>query len=223
MEDEYLLVQIRCLFSRTSPLSKLIKPVKIGAMKTKMQHKGIQYPEDFTKIRRKERSKDDAWIKAFLARAEFGTMATADGDQPFLVTRNFVYDEKAHAIYMHGAKKGRTYESASLGPKVCFSASEAGRLLPAKKAMNLGTEFGGVVIFGHLHVVDNIDEARHGLQLLCDKYFPHLKPDVDYETTTETDLIVTAVLRIDINSWSGKEKIAPDDFPGAFYFKDISA
>jgi hypothetical protein len=69
--------------------------------------------------------------------------------------------------------------------------------------------------------VDNIDEAKHGLQLLCDKYFPHLKPDVDYEATTDTDLIVTAVLRIDIKSWSGKEKKAPDDFPGAFYFKEM--
>jgi hypothetical protein len=44
---------------------------------------------------------------------------------------------------------------------------------------------------------------------------------VDYETTTDTDLIVTAVLRIDIVSWSGKEKKAPDDFPGAFYFKEM--
>jgi hypothetical protein len=181
----------------------------------------MQYPEDFTKLRRKERGKDDAWIEAFLARAEFGTMATTHGDQPFLVTRNFSYDAKAHAIYMHGAKKGRTYESAMETPKVCFSTSEAGRLLPADRAMNLGTEFGGVVIFGRLHIVDNIDEAKHGLQLLCDKYFPHLKPDVDYETTTDTDLIVTAVLRIDIESWSGKEKKAPDDFPGAFYFKEM--
>jgi nitroimidazol reductase NimA-like FMN-containing flavoprotein (pyridoxamine 5'-phosphate oxidase superfamily) len=87
--------------------------------------------------------------------------------------------------------------------------------------VNLGTEFGGVVAFGRLHVVEEVEEAKHGLQLLCDKYFPHLKPDVDYETITEADLKVTAVLRIDIKSWSGKEKKAPDDFPGAFYFDDI--
>ena len=178
-------------------------------------------PEEFTKIRRKERGKDDVWIKDFLARAEFGTMATAKGDQPFLVTRNFAYDETAHAIYMHGAKKGRTHDKAMEAPRVCFSASEAGRLLPAKRAMNLGTEFGGVVAFGRLHLVDDAAEARHGLQLLCSKYFPHLEPGVDYETTTEADLKVTAVLRIDIESWSGKEKKAPEDFPGAFYFHDV--
>jgi nitroimidazol reductase NimA-like FMN-containing flavoprotein (pyridoxamine 5'-phosphate oxidase superfamily) len=178
-------------------------------------------PEEYTIIRRKERGKDTAWIKAFLARAEFGTMATVQGDQPFLVTRNFVYDEAAHAIYMHGAKKGRTYNNARESPRVCFSASKAGRLLPGKSATDFGTEFGGVVVFGRLHLVEDFDEARHGLQTLCDKYFPHLTPDVDYETVTDSDLKATAVLRIDIESWSGKEEKAPDDFPGAFNFQDI--
>lgn len=177
--------------------------------------------EEYTKIRRKERGKEDAWIITFLARTEYGTMATAKDEQPFLVTRNFAYDAAAHAIYMHGAKKGRTYDSATEAPKVCFSASEAGRLLPGKRAMNLGTEFGGVVAFGRLHLVEELDEAKEGLQLLCDKYFPHLKPDVDYETVSDVDLKVTAVLRIDIESWSGKESKAPDDYPGAFYFGDI--
>ena len=97
-------------------------------------------PEEYTKIRRNERGKDAAWIKAFLGRSEFGTLATVQDDQPFLVTRNFAYDEAIHAIYMHGAQKGRTHESARSTPRVCFSASEAGRLLPAKRAMNLGTE-----------------------------------------------------------------------------------
>ncbi len=177
--------------------------------------------EEYTKIRRQERSKDAAWIKAFLARAEFGTLATAQGHQPFMVTRNFAYHKVSHAIYMHGAKKGRTYESARCVPRVCFGISEAGRLLPGLRAMNFGTEFGGVVAFGRLHVVEDFEEAKQGLQLLCDKYFPHLKPDVDYETTTDTDLKVTAVLRIDIESWSGKERKVPEDFPGAFYFNDV--
>ncbi len=177
--------------------------------------------EDYTKIRRKDRATDDAWIKAFLARAEFGTMATVQGDQPFLVTRNFVYDADKHAIYMHGAKKGRTFENVNEAPKICFSASEAGRLLPDERAMEFSTEFSGVVAFGRVHVVESVDEAKHGLLLLCKKYYPHLTPDVDYETATDTDLKVTAVLRIDIESWSGKAKKVADDFPGAFYFKDV--
>jgi nitroimidazol reductase NimA-like FMN-containing flavoprotein (pyridoxamine 5'-phosphate oxidase superfamily) len=196
--------------------------MQIGtSYRIRYKRKDMGSTEEYTKIRRDDRSQDESWIKSFLARAEFGTLATARDDQPFLVTRNFAYDANAHAIYMHGAQKGRTHESARNSPRVCFSASEAGRLLPAKRAMNLGTEFGGVVVFGRLHLVNEVNEGRHGLQLLCDKYFPHLEPGVDYETTTDVDLKVTAVLRIDIESWSGKEKKVAQDFPGAFYFRDV--
>ena len=175
--------------------------------------------EDLTKIRRHDRAKDESWIREFILRAPMGTMATVHEGQPFLVTRNFAYDPEAHAIYMHGAKKGRTIENVATNPRVCFNVSEMGRLLPDERAMEFGVEFAGVIAFGHIHLVTDTAEAKHGLQLLCDKYFPHLKPDVDYETTTETDLKVTAVFRIDIDSWSGKEKKVADDFPGAFYYQ----
>ncbi|MBM3144945.1 MAG: pyridoxamine 5'-phosphate oxidase family protein [Chloroflexi bacterium] len=176
---------------------------------------------DYIIMRRKERGKDDEWIKAFLARAGFGVMATALGDQPFLVTRNFAYDEGRHAIYMHGAKKGRTIENVQANPRVCFSVSEMGRLLPDTRAMEFGVEFAGVVAFGNISIVTDPQEARHGLQLLCDKYFPHMKPNMDYEPASDADLKITAVFRIDIESWSGKEKKVADDFPSAFYFTDI--
>ena len=148
-------------------------------------------------------------------------MAYGDGDQPYLVTRNFAYDHGAHAIYMHGAKKGLTYVSAGSTPRVCFSVSESGRLLPGPRAGNLGTEFSSVVLYGALHIVDDQDEARYGLKMLCEKYFPHMEYGQDYKPVTDDDLKVTAVLRIDIESWSGKETSAEQDFPGAFYFKDI--
>jgi uncharacterized protein len=176
--------------------------------------------EELTKIRRHDRGKDEAWILNFIQRAPMGTMATVHEGQPFLVTRNFAYDSETHAIYIHGAKKGRTIENVAAYPQVCFSASEMGRLLPDERAMEFGVEFAGVVAFGHISLVANPQEAKHGLQLLCDKYFPHLKPDIDYETTTDTDLKVTAVFRIDIDSWSGKEKHVAEDFPGAFYYEE---
>jgi nitroimidazol reductase NimA-like FMN-containing flavoprotein (pyridoxamine 5'-phosphate oxidase superfamily) len=178
-------------------------------------------PDKRTKIRRHDRAKDEAWIREIIQRAPMGTMATVHEGQPFLVTRNFVYDPEAHAIYLHGAKKGRTIENIQVDPKVCFSVSEMGRLLPDERAMDFSVEFAGVVAFGNISVVTDTDEAKHGLQLLCDKYFPHLKPDVDYDPPTDSDLKVTAVFRIDIESWSGKEKKVAEDFPGAFYYDEI--
>ncbi|MHC4505492.1 MAG: pyridoxamine 5'-phosphate oxidase family protein [Planctomycetota bacterium] len=178
-----------------------------------MKKDDIRQP--FDQIRRKDRAKDDAWIRAFLYRAAFGSLATVHDGQPFIVTRNFAYDEAAHAIYLHGAAQGRTHENVLADGRACFGVSEMGRLLPAETAMNFGVEYAGVVVFGRATIVNDSAEAKHGLQLLLDKYFPHLRPGEDYAPVTDEDLRVTAVYRIEIESWSGKEKKAEADFPGA--------
>jgi nitroimidazol reductase NimA-like FMN-containing flavoprotein (pyridoxamine 5'-phosphate oxidase superfamily) len=170
-------------------------------------------------IRREDRAvQDEDWIRAFLRRAPYGVIGTASEGQPFLVTRNFAYDEKAHAIYFHGATEGRTHDNALANDRVCFSVSEMGRLLPAERAAEFGVEFAGVIAFGRVSLVADHTEMKHGLQLLLDKYFAHLKPGGDYEATTDEDLEDVAVYRIDIDDWSGKQGKAPDDYPGAFNY-----
>ena len=116
--------------------------------------------QPFNEIRRRDRARDEAWIRAFLHRAPFGSLATVRDGQPFIVTRNFAYDEAVHAIYLHGAVEGRTYENAQADGRVCFSVSEMGRLLPAKRAMNFGVEYAGVVVFGHATIVTDTAEAK---------------------------------------------------------------
>ena len=181
-------------------------------------------PKDYlnqplTEMRRKDRAKDEAWIKAFLQRGAFGVMATSYEGQPFTNTRQYVYDEAANAIYMHGARTGRTPAVIAANDKVCFSVSEMGRLIPANEAVEVSVEFAGVMVFGRASVVDDNDEATRALQLLMDKYFPQFKPVKDYRPIEPKDLKITAVFRIDIESWSGKEKKIEGDPPGAFFYE----
>lgn len=176
-------------------------------------------PESLTAIRRRERAvHDDDWIIALLDRAEYGVLATCVGGWPFTVARNFVYDRQRHCLYLHGARKGRTYETVRAGARATFNVSEMGRLLPADEAMEMSVEYRGVVIFGRISLVEDPEEAKTALQALVDKYFPHLQVGRDYIPVRDVDLKVTATLRLDIEAWSGKEKKAPDDFPGAFLF-----
>lgn len=178
----------------------------------------ITKKEPINKIRRGSLTKDDIWIREFLTRGSVGTMATCIDEQPFLVTRNYAYDVEHHVVYLHGAKKGRTYKNLRNNDKVCFSVSEMGRLLPAHKACEVSMEFASVIIFGRCTIVNDNSEATHGLQLLLDKYFPHLTSGEDYEPITPDQVKTTAVLRIDIESWSGKEKKGKNIYPSAFYY-----
>ena len=175
-----------------------------------------------THVRRQDRAvTDEAWIRTFLHRAAVGTLATVYEERPFLNTNLFVYDEPAHAIYLHTARKGRTRSNIEAGGPICFTISEMGRLLPAKEALEFSVEYASVMVFGTAELVRDPVEAEHGLQLLLNKYAPHLKPERDYRPIMPEELKRTAVYRINIEEWSGKQKKVADDFPGAFFYEDV--
>jgi len=173
----------------------------------------------YTEVRRQDRVvTDEAWIKAFLHRAPYGVLATSHEGQPFINTNLFVYDEAANAIYLHGARVGRTPANIKANGRVCFSISEMGRLLPAGVALDFSVEFAGVTVFGTITILADEAEQTHALQMLLDKYCPHLRPGEDYRAITREELRRTAVYRLDIEQWSGKQKQVEADFPGAFFY-----
>jgi nitroimidazol reductase NimA-like FMN-containing flavoprotein (pyridoxamine 5'-phosphate oxidase superfamily) len=170
-------------------------------------------------VRRRDRAvTDEEWIRSMLRRAPMGTLATVRDGQPFINMNLFVYDEQANVIYLHTARAGRTLANVEAEQRVCFGVAEMGRLLPAPTALHFSVEYAGVVVFGRARVVPDDAEAERALQLLLDKYAPHLRPGRDYRPIQPEELAVTAVYRIEIDEWSGKQKVAPPDHPGAFWY-----
>jgi nitroimidazol reductase NimA-like FMN-containing flavoprotein (pyridoxamine 5'-phosphate oxidase superfamily) len=97
-----------------------------------------------------------------------------------------------------------------------------GRLLPADTALEFSVEYASVVIFGVGALVSDYEQAGTALQLLLDKYAPHLRPGEHYRPITIEELKRTAVYRISIEQWSGKRKQVTPDFPGAFLYQQQS-
>jgi nitroimidazol reductase NimA-like FMN-containing flavoprotein (pyridoxamine 5'-phosphate oxidase superfamily) len=179
----------------------------------------IQNPDpSIDKVRYSRRAKDSAWARAYLHKAPFGMLATEFEGQPFLKPSLYVYDEAKDAIYLHGALEGRMRTNIETNQRVCFCVAEMGRLVPADTAMDFGVEYASVVVFGEVKIVIEEKEAREGLQLLMDRYFPHLKAGEDYREIIPQELDITAVYRIDIRAISGKETQKPVDIAGAFTF-----
>lgn len=166
--------------------------------------------DDRTRIRRSDRAMPgEAEIEALLHQARIGFIATCVDEQPFINSNFFWYDSTTRRIYFHTANQGRTRHNVESNPNVCFSIAEMGRLLPAEKALDFSTEYAGVCVFGRARVIENEEEARYGLQGLLDKYFPELRPGEDYRPITRQEIARTSVYAIEIETWSGKEKIAP--------------
>jgi|GEM_PF-80874 len=175
-----------------------------------------------TTIRRDDRAVTDGeWIKEFLLNADVGTLATVHDGQPFLNQNLFVYDESTHAIYIHTARKGRTRANVEHHEKVSFAVMEMGRLLPADEALEFSVEYAGVVIFGTSTIVEDEDESTRILQLMLDKYAPHLAAGDDYRPPVPEELKRTSVFKVTIDQWSGKKKEV-DTFEGAFWYQQQS-
>ena len=170
-------------------------------------------------MRRKDRGKDNEWTKEFLNTAPFAAISTLHGEQPFINNNIFIYDENENCIYFHTSKEGRLRYNITENTKVCLSAAEMGRLLPADVALEFSVEYKSVVVFGNVEVIEDEDRAKHALQKLMDKYFPNHKPGKDYRGIIPEEIKRTAVYKINIESMSGKEKKVEENFPGAFLYK----
>lgn len=188
---------------------------KVGATNA-----GLDDPR--SRVRRRDRGKDEAWVRELLEAAPFGFLATVGaGGQPFLNSNLFVYDRERHCIYLHTHRTGRTRDNLAAPEKVAFAVAGMGRLLPAPEALEFSVEYAGVTAFGTGRIVGDDDEASRALQKLLDKYAPHLRPGRDYRATTDDELARTTVYRIDIETWSGKQKEVEPDFPGAFEMPEL--
>lgn len=171
---------------------------------------------DAVKMRRRDRAKGEEWIRRFLERASFGFLAIIDEGRPFLNSNLFAYDPSVHALYFHTARVGRTSGNVQAGGAATFSVAVMGRLLPAPEALEFSVEYSSVVAFGVIAAVEEEAEKERALYLMMAKYAPHLEAGRDYRPITPEEMRRTAVHRLSIESWSGKEKVAASDHPGAF-------
>jgi nitroimidazol reductase NimA-like FMN-containing flavoprotein (pyridoxamine 5'-phosphate oxidase superfamily) len=160
-----------------------------------------------TIVRRQDREiVEQERVGALLENGSLCFIATTADGQPYLHPNLYWYDAKNKRIYFHTAIKGRTRANIERNQNVCFGIADLGSLLPADTALEFSTEYASVVVFGSCKILESETEQRMALQGLLDKYFPALKPDVDYRGITSEELERTSVFAIEIESWSGKEK-----------------
>ena len=152
-----------------------------------------------------EYKRDDDWIRAFLRTAKVGHIASSRDGQPFLNPSTFWFDEDNHQIIFHSNVTGRVCSNLASNPKVCFEASELGKMLPSNVALEFSLQYRSVIVFGTARLVTDEVEARRVLYGLIQKYFPKMQSGKEYREITDKELRHTSVYAIQIEEWSGKE------------------
>jgi hypothetical protein len=166
-----------------------------------------------TQVRRKDRVlTDEEWMDRFLTMSAVGHLAVVYEDQPLLHSNFFWCD--GTRVYWHTAQVGKLRAVLETGvARACFTVTEFGRVLPAGTPFDFSTEYASVVCYGTVRIVADATEKKHALEGVMRKYAPHLVAGVDYEPMPESDIAITSVYCLEIETRVGKHNVKPDEYP----------
>lgn len=122
---------------------------------------------------------------------------SGDDDYPYAVPVNYVYD--GAAIYIHSAAQGHKIDALRRNPKCSLCIVDKDDVIPEE----FTSYFRSVIVFGMAHFVESTEEKVAALRLLGYKYSPGIDPEAEIARFIKT----VCVVRIDIDSVTGKEAI----------------
>jgi nitroimidazol reductase NimA-like FMN-containing flavoprotein (pyridoxamine 5'-phosphate oxidase superfamily) len=143
---------------------------------------------------------DPAEIRRILDRGKYATIAMCRNREPYLVTLSCGFDEARRALYFHSALKGLKLDILRDNPRVC-----------ATVILDLGYRPGlcshayrSVVLRGRMSLVEDLDEKRHGLDVLLRQLEPEAEEVRRRQLPDEAAYRAVGILRLDIEDARGK-------------------
>jgi nitroimidazol reductase NimA-like FMN-containing flavoprotein (pyridoxamine 5'-phosphate oxidase superfamily) len=94
---------------------------------------------------------------------------------------------------------GRIRSNIESDARVCFEASELGKMLPSNVALEFSLQFRSVIIFGSARLINDPEEARRVMYGLIHKYFPTMTAGKEFREMTDKELQRTSVYVIQIS------------------------
>lgn len=155
-------------------------------------------------MRRNDREiTDQKAIEAFISGEAILRVAFYDQGEIYIVPVNYGYliADGRYSFYFHGACAGRKFELAGTEPSVGFEIDGRYKLLEGETACRYFAAFQSVTGTGKLHLVEEREEKRRGLDTVMRQATK--KADWDYDDKV---LERTAVFRLDVEKMSCKAK-----------------
>jgi nitroimidazol reductase NimA-like FMN-containing flavoprotein (pyridoxamine 5'-phosphate oxidase superfamily) len=143
---------------------------------------------------------DPKILDEILREGKFVVAALCRNDEPYLVSLSYGHDVEKGALYFHCAKKGLKTDFIRDNPAACLTVIED----RGYKMGECSQGYRSVVLRGEMHVVEELEEKKHGMEVLL----RHLEDDPDpvRERNLKDDkaYIGVGILRFDIHEITGK-------------------
>ncbi len=156
-----------------------------------------------TEPRRRERAMNTSReMELLLERMPVGRLAVMTEDGPYIVALNYLFLEGS--IYFHSAQAGRKIEALRADSRVCFLVDDVGPQVLWEQGCGISQIYKSVICFGKAEFVEGPPEKRRILERMAGNFVPANYPLAPMK---EENIKKTAVVRIVIESMSGKENV----------------
>ena len=155
----------------------------------------------FRELRRKKQLLPPEETSAVLSRGTSGVLAlSGDDGYPYAVPISYVYD--GEKIYFHCAKSGHKMDAIRRDERASFCVIDRDKVIPEEYT----TYFRSVIVFGRVHVLEDEEEKRKGMEKLALRYYPD-DCEEGRRTAIDREWQPLCVLEMEIDHVTGKEAI----------------
>lgn len=142
----------------------------------------------------------DEEINRILRKGKYTVISMCRDNEPYIVTLSYGYDQESNCLYFHTAKAGLKQEFLDKNSMVCATIIEDGGYVPDV----CEHVFKSVVFLGKMEVVSDMDEKRHGMNVLLNHLEEKESVIKGYMLKSEDRYSKMDVLRLKITQIRGK-------------------
>ncbi len=131
------------------------------------------------------------------------SIALCDNDIPYIVTMSYGFDKANNCLYFHCANKGDKLDFIKKNPNVCATVIKDNGYMETK----CEHDYESLIIRGEMHIVNDLSEKKHGLQVLLNHLEKDPQPIFERNIKDDHSYDRVTILRMNMESIMGKKYI----------------
>lgn len=140
-------------------------------------------------------------IDAILKKGKYTTIGFVGDEYPYVVTLSYGYDQANARIYFHCALKGQKIDYLTKNPNVCATVIEDKGYVKDF----CEHKYSSLIIRGSIRVVDELNEKKHGLDILLNHLEENPDPIKARNIKDDKSYNSVCILCLDIHDITGKQ------------------
>lgn len=159
--------------------------------------------EQYHPKRKRNEILDEDEKLALIKKSNHITIALCYGDVPYIITMSFGFDSDRNCLYFHCANKGDKLEYIKKNPNACATIIKDNGYLDTK----CDHDYESLIIRGKMKIVEDLEEKKHGLQILLNHLEKDPQPIFERNIKTDRSYDGVTILKLEMDSIIGKKYI----------------